>query len=106
MQHARPALAFLAAALFALCSGARADPPIITIWNGPDAPDGSFLNASSLADTMAFTTVLVIAEQEIVIADDVDLSESVFFGPTIFDLMLQAPTVVVGHDVIMGPSNS
>src|SRR6185295_19645507 len=46
----------------------------VTIGNGPDSPDGSYLNAGNMADTLVFTTVEVIASAGINVADDIDMA--------------------------------
>jgi hypothetical protein len=74
----------------------------IQIGNGPDTSDGSYINATGLADTLAFTSVLIQAANSITIVDPAELANSEFFGPTIFDLLLQSPLIDVQGDVVMG----
>lgn len=81
-----------------------AAPLAATIGNGPDVNDGTYLNAGSLANTMAFTSVTLLADNSITVADPIDLSTSIF-GPTVFDLFLQSPTVTIDGAVTMGPGN-
>lgn len=78
--------------------------PIVSIGNGPDVNDGTYINAGSLANTMAFTSVTILADQTVSIVEPIDLSTSLF-GPTVFDLFMQAPTISVDGDVIMGAGN-
>jgi hypothetical protein len=72
----------------------------VTIGNGPDAVDGTYINAGSIANTMASTSVTVSADRSITVADPIDLSTNVF-GPTLFALFLQAPTVTIDGTVTM-----
>ena len=76
--------------------------PVVFIGNGPNLPDGSYLNAEHLAITLAFTSVEIEADTEIVIVDDIDLSQSSFFGRTYFDLSLTAPTISINHNIQIG----
>lgn len=76
--------------------------PTYTIGNGPDS--SSYINAVSLANTMAFTSVTISADSAVTVADPVDLSTSLF-GPTLFDLFLQAPTVSIDGKLTMGAGN-
>lgn len=78
--------------------------PLVAIGNGPDMNDGTYINAGSLANTMAFTSVAILADQTVAIVEPIDLSTSLF-GPTLFDLFMQAPTVNVDGDVNMGAGN-
>lgn len=103
MNHAARCSA-LSAVSTALCLAAAAAPAAVldvTIGNGPDAVDGTYINAGSLANTMAFTSVSIQADNGVTVADPVDLSTSLF-GPTWFDLFLQAPTVTIDGTVKMG----
>ena len=76
--------------------------PVVFIGNGPNVPDGSYLNAGNLAITLAFTSVEIEADTEIVIVDDIDLSQSSFFGRTYYDLVLRAPTISINHNIQIG----
>lgn len=78
--------------------------PLVAIGNGPDAVDGSYVNAGSLANTMAFTSVTILADSTVEVADDIDLANSLF-GPTVFDVFMQAPTVTIDGKVTMGAGN-
>lgn len=91
----------LDALLFA--SVARAAPAVVTIGNGPSTQTGDYVNATELSNTMAFTGVTILADQIVRVEEAVDLSVSPLFGPTPFDLFLQAPVrVEVLGDVQMG----
>lgn len=80
-----------------------AAPLNIIIGNGPDAPgDSYYLNAGNLANTMAFTSVLVVADNSITVAEPVDLSMNIVGDPTLYNLTLRAPTVTIGSTVTMG----
>lgn len=85
---------------------ALAVPLEVTIGNGPSSGSGDYVNAAEIAQTMAFTTVLISAGQNIAVADSSDLSASVIFGPTLFDLWLEAPgSIVIDADLKMGAGN-
>jgi hypothetical protein len=87
----------------ALAGTSQAAPLLVEIGNGPDS-GSTYINAGSLANTMAFTSVTVVADNEVRVAESVDLSTSVF-GPTLFDLFLQAPTVTIDGTVKMSAGN-
>lgn len=76
--------------------------PTYTIGNGPDS--ATYINAGSIANTMAFTSVTISADNAVTVADPVDLSTGLF-GPTLFDLFLQAPTVSIDGKLTMGAGN-
>jgi hypothetical protein len=77
----------------------------VSIGNGVTAPDGSYLNAASVADTLAFTNVAVNATNQISVVDPIDISVSGFWGPTLFNLNLTAPTFNLNNNLIMGGGN-
>src|SRR5687768_10334342 len=77
----------------------------ISIGNGPAAPDGSYLNAENIANTLAFTNVNVSATSSISVVDNIDLSFSPAFGPTFFNVSLSAPTVNIDSNMNMGAGN-
>ena len=64
----------------------------VTIGNGGDLINGSYLNAQNIADNLVFTSIEVQADTRIVIEDDVDLSTSVY-GLPLYGLFLTAPTL-------------
>ncbi len=76
----------------------------VTLGNGPNAVDGSYINAGDIANTMAFTSVTIAADRSVTVAEPIDLSNS-FFGPTPFDLFLQAPSITIDGAVKMGGGN-
>lgn len=73
-----------------------------TVGNAPDA--GDYINAGSLANTLAFTSVTLAADNGVTVAEPVDLSTGIF-GPALFDLFLQAPTVSIDGKVTVGAGN-
>jgi filamentous hemagglutinin family protein len=77
------------------------DPFSVQIGNGPSQIDGSYLNAGNLADTMVFTSVIVMADNNIDIVDAVDLARG-SFGATYGDFILQTNTINLDHDILMG----
>ncbi len=74
----------------------------VTIGNGPAQPDGSYLNATDIAGTLAFTYVGVTSTNKIDIADNIDLANTALFGPTYFDLSLNTVTINLLHDILLG----
>jgi hypothetical protein len=96
--RARTRAGLLSASL--VLSGTAAAEPVVLIGNGPDS-GSTYINAGSLANTLAFTGVTVMADATVQVDEAVDLSTSLF-GPTLFDLFLQAPQVVILGDVTMG----
>ena len=77
------------------------DPLSVQIGNGASLPDGSYLNAGSLADTMAFTSIIVMADNNIDIVDAINLSSG-SFGTTYGDFILLTNTINLAHDIMMG----
>jgi len=81
-------------------------PATVRIGYGVPQPDGSYLNADRLADALVTTSVVIAAEDRIIVAPDVDLS----FSPTLKietsgGLTLQAPRVVVEGELSLGEGN-
>lgn len=84
-------------------SAAAALPLVVTIGNEPSSQSGDHVNATDISHTLAFTSVTIGADQLVRVEESIDLSSSPLFGPTSFDLFLQAPTrVEVLGDVRMG----
>ncbi len=82
------------------------DPAIVSIGNGPNTPDGSYINAGSLADTLFSSNVTLSATSQVAIVDDISLATSPSFNATTLgSLTLQAPTVSIGGNVSMGEGN-
>lgn len=78
--------------LLVASSPAAALPLVVTIGNGPsNNQTGDYVNAGELAQTLVFTSVTIAADEIVRVEADVDLSESILFGQTLFDLFLQAP---------------
>jgi len=73
----------------------------VSIGNGTASPDGTYLNAGNVASTLAFTNVTVTATNNIDVVDSIDLSTSQF-GPTFGDLILNAPTVNLNNNMVIG----
>lgn len=95
--RARVCAGLVAASL--LLTGTAVAEPVYLIGNGPDAAD--YINAQSLANTLAFTSVTIPADVKVQVDEAIDLSTSVF-GQTLFDVFLQAPQVAILGDVTMG----
>jgi hypothetical protein len=95
----------LAAPLTALTalSGTASAVSFVDIGNGPNAVDGSYINAQDIAILLVLTELIAIADNSISIVDPVDLSTSIL-GPSVFGLKLQSATGVinVNHSVMMG----
>ena len=72
----------------------------VTIGNGPELPDGSYINAQNVANNLVFTSVAIQADTSITI-DNINLSTSIYGIPA-FDLSLIAPTITIGADVNFG----
>lgn len=90
-------------ASIALAPAAAALPALVRIGNAPSSQSGDYVNAGEIANTLAFTSVTIGAEEIVRVEDPSDLSESAFFGPTLFDVFLQGPTrVEVLADLTMG----
>src|SRR5262245_59878166 len=96
-----PGAVVLAAALLLLTIAPAVAVTSVTIGNGPASPDGSYLNAGNIANTLAFTNVNVTATSDITIADNIDISTGQF-GPTFFNLSLSAPVINLTHNIVVG----
>ena len=64
----------------------------VTLGNGPQASDGSYINCQNVANNLVFTSIVIQADSSITIADNCDLSTSIYGIPA-FDLSLIAPTI-------------
>jgi hypothetical protein len=84
---------------------AFADILATTIGNSPASPDGTYLNATNITNSLCLTNVTVIDNLKIIIADDVDLSVSPVFGQAFGELILTAPTIDLIHNLKMGGGN-
>ena len=73
-------------------------PVSVSIGYGPTTPDGSYLNAEDVANTLVFTTVQIQADSNIDFVDDMDLAQSTY-GTPVFFLFLTAPTVNFSHNI-------
>jgi hypothetical protein len=76
------------------------DPASVTIGNGPQSLDGTYLHAQDIADNLVFTSILIQAATSITIADPIDLSASTFGTPH-FNLSLSAPVCNIGSNMNM-----
>ena len=56
-------------------------PVSVSIGYGPTTPDGSYLNAEDVANTLVFTTVQIQADSNIDFVDDMDLAQSTYGTP-------------------------
>lgn len=92
----------LACALMATV--APAAPLVVQVGNGPDVNDGTYINAGSIATTLGLTSVTIAADNLVQVNEAINMSTGLF-GPTLFDLFLQAPQVTILGDVTMGAGN-
>jgi hypothetical protein len=104
LRRATPLIAL--AIVITLTSAPAQAVPIVSIGNGPAAPDGSYLNSTNIANTLAFTIVNVSATTSIDIADPIDISTSPSFGTTFFNLSLAAPTVNLNNNINLSASSN
>ncbi len=74
------------------------DPVSVSIGNGTQLPNGTYLNAQKLADNLVFTSITVFAGSNIDIVEPVDVSSS-SFGTPHFNLALSAPTINIDYGV-------
>lgn len=95
---------FVTTSILALAAPeASALPTVVSIGNDPSSQSGDSINAIDLANTLCFTSVTIASEGDVRVVDSSDLSVSPVFGPTLFDLFLQAPDHVdVLGDLTMG----
>ena len=84
----------------------------IDVGNGPDLTgEPTYINAQTLADQLATNTNTVLNAQSLISVaglnslDPINLANSAAYGPTSGNLTLQAPTISVFGDVIMGSGN-
>ena len=78
---------------------------IVSIGNGAASPDGSYLNAGNIANTLAFTNSNIAATTSIDVVDPIDLSTSSLFGPTFGTVNFGAPTININNSLLMGAGN-
>ena len=91
--------------LIIITIGVAAAPASITIGNGPWQPDGSYLNAQSLATSLVYSSIIIQANSIITIEDNVNLASSPY-GTPFYDLTLSAPTIYIKKNMIMSPYGS
>jgi hypothetical protein len=77
----------------------------LNIGNGPDLPNNTYLNANSLADSLAFSDISLQANNSISIVDPIDLSTTFFYGPTTYKLTLQSALVNINNPITFGSGN-
>ncbi|MEZ0261919.1 MAG: filamentous hemagglutinin N-terminal domain-containing protein [Alphaproteobacteria bacterium] len=77
------------------------DPATVTIGNAASSPDGSYLNAQAIADTLSLTHVNVLADNDIIVDEDINLSSGVF-GPTAFNLTLTSQLIDIIGNIVLG----
>ncbi len=70
------------------------DPANVTIGNGAQQPNGTYLNAQQIANNLVFTSITVQATGSVSIVEPSDLSESSFGTPQ-YNLSLVTPTLNV-----------
>jgi hypothetical protein len=105
----RRSLARAAKAVLWLCGAlalgvappAAAALPLVQVGNGPQQPDGSYINAINLAQNLFFIAVPITAETEIRYAEAVDIGTTTF-GPNNRDITHTAPLVTILGDVRIG----
>ncbi len=81
------------------------DPLFLDLGNGPSAPNNTYLNADSLTDSLAFSNITLQADYYISIVDPINLSSSLFFGPTLYNLTLQSAVVNINNPIVIGAGN-
>ncbi|MBZ0067517.1 MAG: hypothetical protein K8F26_01785, partial [Thiobacillus sp.] len=77
----------------------------LSIGNGPDLINNTYLNANSLADSLVFSDISLQADNSISIVDPIDLSSTLVLGPTLYGLTLQSALVNIDNLIVMGPGN-
>ena len=76
-------------------------PTTINIWNGAAQPDGSYVNAQNLANTLSFSPLSLLASNDINVLDNVNVSNGIF-GLTTNNMTWIAPTINVNYNVTTG----
>lgn len=74
---------------------------LVAIGNGIASPDGSYLNAQSLANSLSLTFVSVQADSAINVAESVDFTHGMFGVPN-GNMTWAAPVIGLDHAVTMG----
>lgn len=77
----------------------------LSIGNGPDTMDGTYLNADGLAHALTFSNITLFADNYVSIVDPIDLSISTFYGPTTFNLALGSALVNINNPIVFGSGN-
>ena len=76
------------------------DPISVSIGNGTEQVNGTYLNAKNVTDSLVFTSINIQASASITIVDPIDLSTSVY-GIPVFTLFLTAPVCNIDNGVNM-----
>src|SRR5437870_1963532 len=84
----------------AAAANAWAVPASVSIGNGTQLPDGSYIRAQNIANNLTFTSVTVQATNNIDIVDNIDLATSPL-GTPLANLSLQALTFNLNHNMNM-----
>lgn len=74
---------------------------IVSIGNGVPAPDGSYQNASNIAQLLFFTNASIVADNEVRYLETVDIGTSTF-GTNSFSIFNTAPKTSILGDVAIG----
>ncbi|MEA2709206.1 MAG: hypothetical protein QOF78_1807 [Phycisphaerales bacterium] len=77
----------------------------VSIGNGTQQPDGSYLKAQNIANNLTVTSITIQATNNIDIVDDINLATSPFGTPH-FNLQLQVPTFSLNNNMNMNALGS
>jgi hypothetical protein len=81
-------------------------PTVVSIGNGTQLSDGSYLNAQNLANALALTSVIVQATTSITVVGPLDMSSGGVYGTPRYNFTLSAPVCNIDGDLnlsIYGP---
>lgn len=89
--------------LLAYAGISQAAPITLNVWNSPSQTVGNtnYLDSDTLALQLSLASVRVLADADINVLEDIDVSTSVF-GTAAGNLALRAPDVNLLGDIIMG----
>ena len=74
------------------------DPQFVTIGNGIQQNNGTYLNAQQIANNLVFTSITVPATGSVTVVDPIDLSTSSFGTPQ-YNLSIVSPTCNIDYNV-------